>query len=65
VIPMAEANSDFRSDLRATIRLIGAEMPSVRTPSERECMFCDIGQEDCPERIETTDVPECTDHDLF
>jgi hypothetical protein len=27
--------------------------------------LCDIGREDCPERIEMTDVPVCTEHDLF
>ena len=39
------------------IRAAGAINPPSRTPSFRECGFCEITKEDCPQRIEKKKAP--------
>ena len=42
----------FVEELVSLIHRLSADTPSPRAPSSQECRFCDIGPEDCPERID-------------
>lgn len=53
-----------REQITAVIREVGSPTPPARVPSFRECMFCDIGKGDCPDRIEKR-APQEVDHALF
>ena len=44
---------------------VGRNAALERVPSFNECRFCDIGQLDCPDRIETQPDDGADDHDLF
>lgn len=54
----------MREAITAQIHETGNPVPPPRTPSFRECLFCDIGRADCPDRIEKQEHQEVA-HDLF
>ena len=47
-----ELNPETRKRLLDAIAKASATTAPARTPSPRECAWCDIGKEDCPARIE-------------
>jgi hypothetical protein len=47
-----EITLEFRRTVRAFVDLLAAETPPRRTPTRRECRYCDISGADCDERIE-------------
>lgn len=55
----------LRARLREVIHEIGGPTPPARVPTAPECAFCDIGSEDCSDRIETDGDRPVTEHDLF
>lgn len=54
----------MRDQITAQIRETGSPTPPARVPSFRECLFCDIGKADCPDRIEKR-VQQEVAHGLF
>ena len=51
-IPADAVDEAFVAELVALIRLVSAQQPPLRAPSGPECRFCDITEQDCPERVE-------------
>lgn len=54
----------MRESITAQIRETGSPTPPARVPSYRECLFCDISKQDCPDRIEKQARQEVA-HGLF
>jgi hypothetical protein len=50
-VPLARLDEKARASISGTMKMIGLPVAPTRTPSQRECAFCDIAA--CPERIET------------
>lgn len=46
-----ELSADKRQRIESTARTVGAEDRPYKVPSGRECGFCDLSQNDCPERM--------------
>lgn len=65
MIPAAAINDEFRRALRTLIHTVGGPTPPPRAPSARECRFCPIGSEDCPDRVELVQVATVSGHSLF
>lgn len=65
VIPASTLDQDFRVQLRKTIHRVGGAEPPARAPSAHECHFCQIGRNDCPERIDVIEPVPVTGHDIF
>lgn len=61
----AAIDTEFRQQLRTTIRVVGRRDQPPRSPSAQECSFCSIGPSDCPERVEIPEPVVITAHDLF
>ena len=55
----------FVSDLGELIRRLASDRPARKVPSGPECRFCDIGLEDCPDRVDAGARPEDTATDDF
>jgi hypothetical protein len=54
-------DTQFETNLRHIMECVtGAAVP-VRTPSLQECRYCNLTQNDCPDRME----PPAVEHDLF
>ena len=51
-IPPLAIDDDFKGAVRDLMRRLVSDTPARRVPSAQECRFCDIGPDDCPERIE-------------
>ncbi len=51
-IPSARLDLSARTKIAWTMKMIGDMVAPKRTPSQKECAFCDIAA--CPERIETS-----------
>jgi hypothetical protein len=64
LIQPEEFTPDLRLRISNQIRETGAAMAPARVPSYRECLFCDIGPTDCPDRIEKATKTE-VEHALF
>jgi hypothetical protein len=60
-----EVSTEFRSQLRETVRSIGGNSPLPTRASVVECSRCDISGDDCSNRIEIEPVEVRTNHDLF
>jgi hypothetical protein len=60
-----DLDQGFRDRLRATIKVVGGGQPPERKPGPRECAFCDIRPDDCPDRVEEVEVASVSEHDLF
>ena len=43
----------FVDDLGELIRRLASDRPARKVPSGQECWSCDIGLEDCPDRVDT------------
>jgi len=56
-IPSEELTAARSGEIFAMLRAVGGDFPPKRTPSASECSFCDIGPEDCPERVELEPAP--------
>lgn len=59
-----EFTQAMREQISAQIRETGGPTPPARVPSYRECLFCDVGKQDCPQRIEKAATTEVA-HGLF
>ena len=64
-VPAEALDSGFRARFRELMAQVGGNTALERVPSFNECRFCDIGQLDCPERIEKQPHGGADDHDLF
>ncbi len=64
-IPSDAVTPEFRQALRTTIHAVGLPTPPRKSPSAAECQFCPVREEDCPERIEISEIVAVTDHGLF
>ena len=52
-IPAEGIDDAFGKNVTYFLDLLESPEPPTRTPISAECRFCDIGVEDCPERVET------------
>lgn len=50
-VPALTNDDPFVDKLTALIRRVAAARPAILMPSRAECHFCDIGDADCPERV--------------
>ena len=57
-IPATAVDETFIKNLSALVLRLSAPEPARRVPSPRECRFCDISLEDCPERAADDAVAE-------
>jgi hypothetical protein len=56
-----EALTAERSEqIYAQLRILGSDVRPAKTPSRQECQFCDIGEQDCPERWSEVELPAAT-----
>ena len=55
----------FVRDLGELIRRLASDRPARKVPSGPECRFCDIGLQDCPDRVDAGTGPEDTETDDF
>ena len=62
-IPASAVDDAFKANTVALIERIAAESPTRKTPSHRECGFCEITAEDCSDRIE--EKPPTEETELF
>ena len=51
-IPAVAIADVFIDEVSSLIRRLAADTPPRRAPSVRECRFCDITLEDCPDRVD-------------
>ena len=51
-IPASVIDEQFEDNLNHFLSIIDTRSPPDRTPSEGECAFCNIGKDDCPDRID-------------
>ena len=51
-IPASRVDETFETNLKETMSLTASDPPPAKSPSPKECRFCDIPKEDCPDRIE-------------
>ena len=63
-IPMGAVSDRFVEDLVARILRLAADTPPGRAPSSSECRYCDIGDLDCPERMDDGPDPDGTTDDF-
>ena len=64
-VPAEALDSGFRARFREMMAQVGGDTALTRVPSFNECRFCDIGQIDCPERVETRPDDSEDGHKLF
>jgi hypothetical protein len=50
-IPPGAVDARFRKNLDYFVRLIASESPPPKAPNYRECLFCDITENDCSSRV--------------
>ena len=63
-IPATAVDETFIRNLSALVLRLSAPEPTRRVPSPRECGFCDISLEDCPERVSEDTVSEGATEDF-
>ena len=51
-IPAEAVTPEFIDDVSSLIRRLSADEPPRRVPSYQECRYCDITEQDCPERVD-------------
>lgn len=64
-VPASSIDAGFRARLREAVAMVSSPKPPNRVASFRECHWCDIGPDDCAERIDGTVAEIVTNHDLF
>ena len=57
-VPQGGIDQRFVRNLGTLIRRIAAPEPPPTAPSARECRFCDITADDCPDRVDFDLSPE-------
>ncbi|MEC8891168.1 MAG: PD-(D/E)XK nuclease family protein [Chloroflexota bacterium] len=55
IVPLDSVDKQFISSLGNLMLRLADNKPAIRVPSERECGFCHITAEDCPDRLESID----------
>ena len=51
-IPQSMIDEKFVDHLNYWLKILGADIPPAKAPSENECLFCNITRADCSERVE-------------
>lgn len=51
-IPPGSLDKDFTDGLHDLLRRVAGSNPAERVPSDRECAWCPLTSDDCPDRIE-------------
>lgn len=64
-VGLEQVDDGFREQFRQAIALLSSAVPVRKVPSFRECRYCDIPTQYCPERLESKLDEETGDHDLF
>jgi len=64
-VPAEALDSGFRTRFREMMAQVGGNTILGRVPSFHECRFCDIGNTDCPDRIDSLPEDTAAEHDLF
>ena len=54
-VPLDSADKQFISSLGNLMLRLADNKPAIRVPSERECGFCHITAEDCPDRVDSSE----------
>ena len=60
-VPYSGVSTQFINSLVSQVGRIASSEPPSPTPSPRECAWCDITDEDCPDRVEGGDIEAETD----
>ena len=50
-IPAESVDQGFIDELASLVRRLSSDIPPAKAPSFGECRFCDITEQDCPERV--------------
>lgn len=56
-IPAAPADASFVKQASYYLDILESSTPPRKSPSFRECKFCDIGEKDCPDQIQSNVPP--------
>jgi len=54
-VPLDSVGKQFISSLGNLMLRLADNKPAIRVPSERECGFCHITAEDCPDRVDSSE----------
>jgi hypothetical protein len=64
-IPAALVSDEFKNTLIELIARIGSSTEAHKVPSYSECKYCEIGKEDCADRIEEEETEGSITTTLF
>jgi hypothetical protein len=64
-IPASSITDEFKDTLLKLIERIAASDEAQKIPSYAECKYCDIGKEDCVDRVEENEQQGSVITDLF
>jgi hypothetical protein len=57
-IPPEAIDETFKKQVAHFLNILDNDSPPAKTPSYTECRFCEITNENCPERIDTEDTSD-------
>lgn len=60
-----QLTDEVKTLIRTMIERVAGNRPLPKVPSSHECRFCDIGRNDCPERIDSEPPRIVEEHRLF
>jgi hypothetical protein len=61
----SQVDAEFKAQLREAIAMLSSTISARKVPSLRECRFCDIPSQCCPDRAEKPSEQSVESHDLF
>jgi PD-(D/E)XK nuclease superfamily len=64
-LPSWRLTDTFRADFREMMRMLGSDEEPRRSPGPFECRFCDITEQDCPDRDNSGSATPVETNDLF
>ncbi len=64
-IPSETLDQVFKDSFRETVHLVSASIAPRKVPSFKECQYCKISSQYCPERILFQEQSNQEEHDLF
>lgn len=65
-VPSSLLDQDFKDSFRKMVEISSGKQTARKSPSERECKYCKISRDYCPERVEPMEYSEEeADHGLF
>ena len=58
-------DEEFKADFKKIVTTVSSTVPAKKSPSLRECKYCKISTEYCPERVKEKPPEDFGGHDLF